>query len=168
MSKLFFARNNYGREILIGDDIELKYRNFSGMQGKFPNPNNKNFDFIIDDPEMVAELQDRGCNVKIRPVYNGEEGEVVNTLNAKLNYATSKYPPVVTLWCNGVATPLNEKDVAETLDHAIINKLGFECSLVDQKDHPGRKTIYVNKLSVVIEPDYFALYGAMDGENPEE
>lgn len=161
MSKLFITQNSYGREILVGDDVKLKYRNFSGINNKnYPDPNKKTFDIYVDDPDMVALLTEKGCNVRIK---QDADGNTYHLLTIKMNYGPMiKFPPRVTLWSNGVKTTLDENDVATILDTANIIKLGFEASIAPQKADPSRSSVWLNRMDVVIEPDRFATYGSKE------
>mgnify|MGYP003301362065 CR=1 FL=1 len=57
------ARNEH----LLIDDARIAFRNFAGVGTEFNREGDRNFSWVIEDPELADELIHRGWNVKVRP-----------------------------------------------------------------------------------------------------
>lgn len=136
------------KTVMIEDAI-LLFRNFSGKEGQYNDPGDRNFSVILD-PEVAVQMIEDGWNVKyLRPQEDEEQGEPY--IQVKVNFKNR--PPRVYMLTSTSRTQLDESSV-EVLDWADIAKAdlifrGYDWTVGDKS---GTKA-YLQSLFVTIEED---------------
>ena len=141
-------------EPIIIENAKIRYRNFSGAEGKYNRKGSRNFCVVIEDPEMAAQLSADGWNV--RPVPPKDEGDEPTFL-LQVKVVFNSYPPKVTLIAGNSKTILHEETI-ECLDHAEIRTVDLVIRPYSYELPNGLSGIsaYLKSLYVVIEEDPFA------------
>ena len=142
------------RELLEIENARIIWRNFSGDPDKFhPKGGYRNFNVVIDDPELAQKLANDGWNIKIRPPR--EEGEEpLHTLEVAVSF--ENYPPKVIMVTSRNKVELDEESIG-TLDSADILSTDLIISPYHY-DVQGKEGIkaYLKTAYVTIEEDRFA------------
>lgn len=135
----------------------IRYRNFSGEEGRFNNKGDRNFTLLLDDEDAKAMEKD-GWNVKyLQPKEGYEETEPQAILKVKIKYRNKQNvavrPPNVVLVTSRGKTPLDESMV-NVLDYAEIVKVDLIIRPYEW-DINGNKgvTAYVKSIYVTIHED---------------
>lgn len=135
------------------ESAEIGFRNFSGKEGQYNPPGNRNFAVFLET-DLAETLEKDGWNVRwLDPKDEGEPRQPI--LSVKLGF-TGYAPPSVTLISNDQQTQLDEGSVS-LLDWADIDNV----DLVIRPYHydvNGRQGIkaYLRAMYVTIVPDVFA------------
>ena len=141
------------RGILQIDDARLVYRNFAGAASKFNREGDRNFAVVIDDPDLVDELINRGWNVRVKPPRD-EDDTPFAYLPVKIKF--SDRGPSIYLKTGDVMNKLDEESIG-CLDNLDIMGVDLDVRpydwTVNGKD--GR-TAYLQSIHVVQEVDRFA------------
>lgn len=155
-------------DLSIGD-ARIIFRNFSGREGRYNRPGDRNFCVFIDDPDAAQKLADDGWNIRMMaPREEGDKPRHYLQVSVKFN----NYPPKIILVTRRSQTPLDEESVS-ALDFADICNVDMiirPYPWVTQKGTSNEKRgvkAYLKTMYVTIEEDEFAeKYAAM--EYPEE
>jgi len=105
---------------LIIENGRIIYRNFSGAASDFNHEGDRNFCVFIDDPEVVAQLQELGWNVKIRKPRD-EQDDVAHYIKVNVSYRY-KEPKVVRHIGNQVIVVDDNSDKDVELLNQIISR----------------------------------------------
>ena len=159
MSNVFIERDG---EIII-EHGQILYRNFSGIGSQYNREGDRNFNVIIDDPEIAQRLQEEGWNVKCR-VPRDPDDSPTHHLKVNVNFG-SRRPPEIYIHTGSNIRTLNEETVKE-LDHMDI----VDCSMIITPYHyKGNSgdgiSGYLKSLRVVIREDRLAhIYDDLENE----
>ena len=140
------------------DGKNMKFRNFSGLAGKYNAEGDRNFHILLD-PKTADEMADMGFNVKhLRP--RDENEDPVPYMQVKLKYRDRngkplRPPKIVQITKHG-KTQLNE-DTISILDWAEIVKFDIAINPRPYENVSGRSgtTAYLKTLYVTIVEDEF-------------
>lgn len=141
------------RDNLVIENANIGFKNFSGKEGRFNNPGNRNFCVFFDDLEMANQLEEDGWNIRwLEP--RDPDAERRAYLQVAVSY--DNFPPNIYLVTSRSKTRLDEKEV-NILDWAEIKN-------VDLVIRPYNWTVggrsgvkgYVKSMHVTIEEDPFA------------
>ena len=147
---------------LIIEDAYLLYRNFAGKQTDYNAAGKRNFNVIIDDPDLAQKMADDGWNVKFR-VPRDPQDAGVHHIKVNVNFESARGPRIFMHTGNNVVE-LNERTV-DQLDQADI--LG--CDMLISPFHWERNgssgiSAYLDTMHVVIKEDPFAhKYANLEG-----
>lgn len=101
------AKNTDHSEVILLEDVELRFRNFAGEAGKFNAAGNRNFSVLLT-PEMADNLDRAGYNIKtLKP--KDEDDNEQPYLKVRVNF--NGIPPKIILISGKKKTPLNEETV---------------------------------------------------------
>ena len=142
---------NGGKDIYVLRDAKLKFKNFSGKKGQYPN-GNRNVSVIIDE-EDKAMLESKGYYVNDWVNPNTNEHEYTVRLNIKMlpgNTATVKQHVG-----NNPDYVLLTAETIESLDMCSIFKADVSWTYGFNKMN-NRWSAYLHKLDAFIVPDEFA------------
>ena len=137
---------------IVIENAHIIFRNFSGKEGKYNRPGDRNFGVILDDPKLVEQLNEDGWHVRIlKPREEGDEPRYWLPVKVSFDHV----PPRVFLVTKKAKTPLDEESI-ETLDYA-------EIRMVDLTIRPytwevnGKTGVkaYLKTMYVTIEEDEF-------------
>ena len=93
---------------IVLEDRRILFRNFSGEEGRFNAPGDRNFNVLLTDDEATAMLAD-GWNVKyLQPREEGDQPQPRLEVSVKFG----KHPPRVILITSRGKTPLDESMVS--------------------------------------------------------
>lgn len=141
------------RGILQIDDARLVYRNFSGAASKFNREGDRNFAVVIDDPDLVDELIDRGWNVRVKPPRD-EDDTPFAYLPVKIKF--SDRGPSIYLKTGDVVNRLDEESIG-CLDNLDIMGVDLDIRPYDwEVNGKAGRTAYLQSIHVVQEVDRFA------------
>lgn len=142
------------REMLEIENAQIIWKNFAGEPDKFHTKGGyRNFNVVIEDPELAQQMADDGWNVKIRAPR--EEGEKpLNTLEVCVSF--ENYPPKVVMVTSRNKVELDEESV-RCLDTADILSADLIISPYHY-DVNGKQGIkaYLKTAYITIEEDRFA------------
>ena len=147
---------------LIIEDARLLYRNFAGAQTDYNAPGKRNFNVIIDDPDLAQKMADDGWNVKIRPARDPQEPSI-HHIKVNVNFNSARGPRIFMHTGNSMVE-LTEQTVGQ-LDQADI----IGCDLVIspyryERNGNAGLSAYLDTMHVVIKEDPFAhKYANLEG-----
>jgi len=97
------------------------YKNFAGRASKYNRAGARNFNVIIDDPEVANALREAGWNVKIRmPRDEGDSPTYFLGINVSFGNDYFRDPQIVRM-TSKTRTELTEEDVAILDDDDILS-----------------------------------------------
>lgn len=114
MARYFFEERTGS---LIGEDLtraDFRWINFSGLNSKFPNPDNKRFSIVITDLDLIEDLKNRGWNVRVYiPKENTDpDFEPIHHVPVQVKFrdrfGTPLRGPEINLWSKGIKTKVGE------------------------------------------------------------
>lgn len=149
MSKFGFMPNG---DVII-EDARLLFKNFAGAKTRFNDAGKRNFNIVIDDPEVVQQMLDMGYNVRILGKREDDD-EVTNVVKVNVNF-DSKWPPRVYEVVDNKKIPLDGESVG-ILDDAYLTNVDIVCSTYrsGMGQFENRATLYLREL-----------YASVDGGN---
>lgn len=142
---------------LFFEDAKVKFVNFSGSETGFNGQiynreGDRNFNIVIDDPEMAQKLANDGWNIKYKVSNNDPQDPGEYRLKVNVKYNNRRGPKVYKHDSQGLV--LLDEDTVGSLDkddidyvHAIINPWR-------KRDGSGFSA-YLDTLHVVIKEDPF-------------
>ena len=156
-------------ENIVIEDAHILFRNFSGREGKYNRPGQRNFCVFIDNPVMVQKLIEDGWNIRVRePREEGDEPR--HYLQVTVSF--DNIPPTVIMMTKRKRTQLDEESI-DTLDFAEIRNIDLTIrpyNWIIQEGTRNEKSgvkAYLRSMYVVIDEDEFAEKYAGD-EYPQE
>lgn len=137
------------------DDCRIIWRNFSGMEGNYPDPSNRGFAVVIPEQDLADELMERGFNVTVRPPRNEDESPLY-LLKVKFNYDRPGLEPGAYLYTGRNRRMLSEQTIG-TLDKVDIQSVSLDVRK-SEWSRGGRSgvTNYLQCIKVVQQIDRFA------------
>jgi hypothetical protein len=135
------------------ENARIIFRNFSGKGSPYNREGDRNFNVVIEDPDLAQTLIDEGWNLRQLPIRN--EGDEPNyRVEVKVSYKVKA--PVVVLITGRKQVPLDEESI-NTLDFADIQSvdLMINPSAWEVNGKSGIKA-YLDEMYVVIRQDEFA------------
>lgn len=136
------------------DECRITWKNFSGMNTDFPNPDNRGFAVVIPDPEVGEELLDRGWNVVVKPpIKDGDPDRYY--LPVKFNYKKG-FEPDIEMRSGRKRVELTEQTV-DKLDRADIVSVSLDVKKSNWENR-GRAgvTNYLQCMKAVLRVNRFA------------
>lgn len=150
---------------IIMEGARIKYPNFSGEEGKFNRAGQRNFNVLIEDPDLAQRLIADGWNLRARTPM--EEGDAPSYL-LQVAVSFDNIPPKVWLVTSRGKTQLDAESIG-ALDYAEIKNVDLTirpyCWEIPSRD--GTKSgvkAYLKTMYVTIEEDPFAAKYADDYE----
>ncbi len=143
---------------LLIEDAKIIWPNFSGKPTKFnPAGGKRDFNVIIDDPDVAQQMRDEGWNVKIKPPR--EEGDgVFCYMQVAVEYPTPEknFPMRIVQFADKRAVDILE-DAVSNLDYARIKttKMAIRPYHWQTATGSGIKA-YLKTLHIVLEEEDFA------------
>lgn len=134
---------------LIIENARLRFRNFSGVEGKYNNKGNRNFCIELD-PDDAEDLRDDGWNVKcLMPREEGDDP--IHYLQVAVRF--ENIPPKIVIITSNGKTVLKE-DQVDMLDWAEIDNVDLTIQPYDWHvgDKSGRKA-YLKAMYVTLVED---------------
>lgn len=134
---------------LVIENARLRFRNFTGAEGKYNNKGNRNFCVEIDSTD-AEDLRDDGWNVKcLMPREDGDEP--IYYLQIAVRF--ENIPPKIVIITSNGKTVLKE-DQVDMLDWAEIENVDITIQPYDWKvgDKVGRKA-YLKAMYVTLVED---------------
>jgi hypothetical protein len=107
---------------LIVEDATIRFRNFSGNEGRFNRKGDRNFAIFLD-PDKATDLTADGWNVKtLKPREDADpDQQPQDYMQISVNYSSGR-PPKIVLITHAGRTQLDE-DSVNILDFADIEKV---------------------------------------------
>jgi len=158
MSKVMIDSNG---KLLI-EDGRILYRNFSGVGSDFNHEGDRNFNAIIDDPEVAQSMQNDGWNVKCRTPRDPQD-VALHHIKVNVNYKSARGPRIYIH--TGKAVQELDENTVSMLDNADIQS----CDMLITPYHYERNgmsgiSAYLDTLHVVLKEDPFAnKYANLEG-----
>lgn len=134
----------------VFEDVEIRFRNFSGNEGQYNRAGDRNFCMLLE-PDVAAAMIVEGFNVKyLKP---REEDEDVQQAYIKIKINFRGRPPRIRMITSRGQTDLGEGEI-NILDWANIEKTDLIISPYEW-DVNGNQgiTAYLQSIAVTIEED---------------
>lgn len=141
------------------DDARITFRNFAGEEQEFNRKGDRNFSWVIDDPDLAEELKGHGWNVRIKPPRNEGEAPFMH-LAVKVKYGN--VGPVIKLVRPGMPNLELNEDTVQCLDHMDIARIDMDIRPYDWIINEGKpsekrgRTAYLQTMYVTQIIDRFA------------
>lgn len=135
------------------EDAQIIFRNFAGAESQYNRAGNRNFNVIIDDPDMAQKLIEDGWNIKqLKP----RDEEEMPKYRLEVSVAFGNFPPNIFMVTKHNKTKLDEESVA-ALDYAELKTVDLVIRPY-QWDVNGKQGIkaYLKTGYFVVEEDEFA------------
>lgn len=135
------------------EDAQIIFRNFAGTESQYNRAGNRNFNVIIDDPDMAQKLIEDGWNIKqLKP----RDDEEMPKYRLEVSVAFGNFPPNIFMVTKHNKTKLDEESVA-ALDYAELKTVDLVIRPY-QWDVNGKQGIkaYLKTGYFVVEEDEFA------------
>lgn len=135
------------------EDAQIIFRNFAGAESQYNRAGNRNFNVIIDDPDMAQKLIEDGWNIKqLKP----RDDEEMPKYRLEVSVAFGNFPPNIFMVTKHNKTKLDEESVA-ALDYAELKTVDLVIRPY-QWDVNGKQGIkaYLKTGYFVVEEDEFA------------
>ena len=148
---------------VLMEGVRIIFRNFTGKEGKFNKPGDRNFGVVIP-PGLASQLNEDGWPVKVLEPREQDEGEE-GTPWLPVSIRFDVFPPRVVLVTSNGRTQLGE-DQIEMLDWADITNVDLIVRPYNWEMPGGKSGVkaYVKTMYVTIEEDALeAKYGIGDG-----
>ena len=148
------ARNEH----LLIDDARIVFRNFAGVGTEFNREGDRNFTWVIENPELAEELKHRGWNVRTRPPRDPDgEPEYLLAVKVKMTGST-----VIKLVRPGNRPVEISEDNLKCLDYMDIERIDMDIRPYDWVINEGKKAekrgraAYLQTMYVTQSVDRFA------------
>ncbi len=100
---------NLSRVVIEG--AQIRFRNFSGIEGKFNAAGDRNFAVLID-PDQAQDMLDDGWNIKqLQPRDEGDAPQDYLKVTVKYPKEEGRRPPRIVLVTSRGKTTLGEEDI---------------------------------------------------------
>lgn len=148
------ARNEH----LLIDDARIAFRNFAGVGTEFNREGDRNFSWVIEDPELAEELIHRGWNVRVRPPRE-PDGDPFYHLPIKVKMSGST---VVKLVRPGSRPVEISEENLKCLDYMDIERIDMDIRPYDWVINEGKKSekrgrsAYLQTMYITQSVDRFA------------
>lgn len=139
---------NGGKDVFVIDNAKLKYKNFSGKQGRFPGSRSVN---ILIDEEDKALLIKHGLKVNERQ--NPHTGEMECTVRINIKYNNGNGPKIAQRTGSNPDFVLLDEVTVDALDKCTISEAKIAWTYGFGSGNP---VAYLREMQVVIVPSIFA------------
>lgn len=139
---------NGGRDVYVIQNAQLKYKNFSGKQGKFPGSRSVNVLVDSEDKEMM-EAKGLRVNERVNPHTN----EVEYTIRINVKMLPGNSPKITQRTGNSENFTILDEVTVEALDSVSISKADVAWTYGFGTGNP---VAYLKEMNVVIVPSIFA------------
>lgn len=139
---------NGGRDVYVVKGAQLKYKNFSGKQGKFPGSRSVN---VLVDEEDKIMMEKKGLRVNERVNPHTQEVEYTIRINVKMLPGNS--PKIIQTTGNSTNGTLLDEVTVGSLDSTSISKADIAWTYGFGTGNP---VAYLKEMNVVIVPSIFA------------
>lgn len=139
---------NGGRDVYVINDARLKYKNFSGKQGKYPGSRSVN---VLIDEEDKNFMESKGLRVNERT--NPHTNEVEYTIRINVKMLPGNSPKIVQRTGNSAQATILDEVTVDALDSVSISKANIAWTYGFGTGNP---VAYLKEMEVVIVPSIFA------------
>lgn len=139
---------NGGRDVYMIMGAQLKYKNFSGKQGKFPGSRSVNV--LIDEDDKIF-MENKGFRVNTRVNPHTNETEYTIRINVKMLPGNS--PKIVQRTGNSAQATVLDEVTVDALDSVSISNADIAWTY---GIGTGTPVAYLKEMQVVIVPSIFS------------
>lgn len=139
---------------LLIEDGHILYRNFSGAASDFNREGDRNFNVIIDDPDVAQSMQNDGWNVKYRAPRDPQDPGTYH-IKVNVNYRSARGPRVFLHTENSVVE-LNDKTIGQLDQDDIVTCDMLISPFHWERNGSGGISAYLDTLHVKLREDPFA------------
>lgn len=143
---------NGGRDVFVVNDAILKYKNFSGKQGKFPGPDNRTVNVVIDaEDKMLLESLGKVVNTWV----NKKDGSEEYTVRIRVKMLPGNSPRIVQYVGNNPTPSILTAETVEALDKCPIAHANIAWTY-SNANPAGKPTAYLKEMEATIVPSIFS------------
>jgi len=126
MARIYETEVKQVGNVLQVDDAKIRFKNFEGRGDKYNREGDRNFEWVIENPDLAADLKEWGWNVKEKA---NQDGDPYWTLKVKIKF-TQFGPNVFVKLDNGPKMKLDEETIGE-LDELYISRFDMDLRAYD-------------------------------------
>lgn len=142
-------------EMLLIEDVQVIYKNFSGKEGPYNEEGVRSFSIILDDLGLVQKLKEDGWNVK--PMKN-DDPDAPQRYSLPVAVSFKRIPPHIDMIIGDNKVTLTEENVGE-LDYNTIRSADvYIAPSVYQNRITGEDRVkaYLRSMAVIVDLDPIA------------
>lgn len=143
-------------KIIEVDNAILRFKNFEGRGDKYNHQGDRNFTWVIKDPDIAEDMREWGYNVKERTYVDDDGNKTTEwTLLIKVKYRDGRGPKVYMK--TGKNKTLLDEETLDTLDTMYINKFDFDIRPYEWTvNGDSGITAYLDSACAFVESDRFS------------
>ena len=126
MARIYETEVKQVGNILQVDDAKIRFKNFEGRGDKFNREGDRNFEWVIENPDLAADLREWGWNVKEKEM---TDGTIYWTLKVKVKF-TQFGPNVFIKLDDEPKLKMDEETIGE-LDELYISRFDMDIRAYD-------------------------------------
>lgn len=121
MARIYDTQVKVVGKILQVDDAKIRFKNFEGRGDKFNREGDRNFEWVIENEDLAADLSEWGWNVKEKET---PDGDVYWSLKIKIKF--TDFGPNVYMKVDDKPKVKLDEDTIGMLDECYISRIDMD------------------------------------------